>query len=360
VTSSASPGRAARFPARIGAALLAPRQALASAAGSDGRCSRDAVLLIALAFAVSRLPRLVTAGWLAVAGEPSAALIGVTGLLSSAVTPDLAVLAVLIALVFVGAGRRRMLHRDVELGAVAFVPYLVSRTTCDALLALASVTPGPRLAGLVSAGGALWALALVVLALRLLRSGAAADASLAPRPRWRAAGWVVLGALAGMAALQAAYILRHRAELAPVHRGQLAPTWSLPTIAAQGRPGPAIALESLRGQVVVLDFWATWCAPCRDALPALERLQARHRGRGLTVLGINIEGAGAAAAARAMADRLGVSYPLLADAGEVADRYQVTTIPHLVLIDRHGVVRGVFHGTGDLAEPLELVLARPR
>jgi thiol-disulfide isomerase/thioredoxin len=102
------------------------------------------------------------------------------------------------------------------------------------------------------------------------------------------------------------------------------------------------SLAALRGRVVLLDFWATWCGPCRIVAPKLSALQARYGAQGLTVLGV------AADDAQDIADfstRAGVSYPLAADShGETSRIYGVTSLPTLLVIDKRGVIREVAVG----------------
>jgi peroxiredoxin len=117
-----------------------------------------------------------------------------------------------------------------------------------------------------------------------------------------------------------------------------------------GRPAPDFALSvqagsklgklsSLRGQVVLLDFFATWCGPCVQAMPHLEELHERLGSRGLKVIGISTESPSTVAAA---AERFHLKYPLASDEGEaMQNAYHVFALPTLVLIDRQGVVREV-------------------
>ncbi|MGA2479600.1 MAG: TlpA disulfide reductase family protein [Spirochaetia bacterium] len=114
-----------------------------------------------------------------------------------------------------------------------------------------------------------------------------------------------------------------------------------------GSAGQKIKLSDLRGQVVLLDFWASWCQPCMDGLPGTEELYQKYMGRGLKVIGINIEGD--AAKASQTAKSLGLSFPILLSEPDAQGGYdfssvQITTfrihaIPALFLIDKRGVVR---------------------
>jgi thiol-disulfide isomerase/thioredoxin len=102
------------------------------------------------------------------------------------------------------------------------------------------------------------------------------------------------------------------------------------------------SLDALRGRVVVLDFWATWCAPCRVVAPKLGALQARYGAQGLSVLGVSTEDAPDVSS---FAQRLPMSYPVAVDKNaETTRSYGVVSLPTLVVIDKRGVIRDVSIG----------------
>lgn len=102
------------------------------------------------------------------------------------------------------------------------------------------------------------------------------------------------------------------------------------------------SLAALRGQVVLLDFWATWCGPCRLVAPQLNALQARFGAQGLRVVGVTTDPVERAATFMELA---GTKYPSLADPGALVSRaYHVSSLPTLFVIDRRGIVREVFVG----------------
>lgn len=114
--------------------------------------------------------------------------------------------------------------------------------------------------------------------------------------------------------------------------------------------GQAVDLTSHRGSVVVVDFWASWCEPCADAMPALQRIYQRYQSRGLVVIGVSEDRR--ADNARTFLGRTRVTFPSIFDGDHaVANRYRPPTMPTTFIIDRQGVVRHVHSGfrPGDAA-----------
>ena len=119
--------------------------------------------------------------------------------------------------------------------------------------------------------------------------------------------------------------------------GEPAPNWS-----EAAAPTGTLSLASLRGKVVYLNFFATWCPPCGEEAPQIERLQRSTGPQGLQVVGIDVlENARKAESFRQM-HRL--SYPEVVDDGTLRDQYNVNGLPVHVFIDRNGVVRNVIVG----------------
>jgi peroxiredoxin len=107
--------------------------------------------------------------------------------------------------------------------------------------------------------------------------------------------------------------------------------------------GATIRLSSFRGKVVYVDFWASWCVPCRQSMPAFDSLYRRHAARGFVVLGVNKDMA--PGDAQRFLKRVAVSFPLLDDTGDRAARaFEVSAMPSGYVIDRRGIVRYVHRG----------------
>ena len=113
--------------------------------------------------------------------------------------------------------------------------------------------------------------------------------------------------------------------------GYFAPSFKLRNI-----KGNYESLESYRGEVVVLNFWATWCAPCRIEMPSFEKLYRRYRSEGVTVLAITLD-KNSENKIKSFVDEYGLSFPILLDEkGEVERLYPSMTIPFTYIIDRQG------------------------
>ena len=135
----------------------------------------------------------------------------------------------------------------------------------------------------------------------------------------------------------------------------------IPDTAAQARPslplrdhpapdftlnaldGAPLTLSSLRGQAVVLNFWATWCPPCQAEMPELQAAHQRYGESGLVVLGVNQ--AEAPDVVQSFLETRGLDFPVVLDSRGIASQlYQVNSLPSTFFIDRSGVIRGVVIG----------------
>jgi thiol-disulfide isomerase/thioredoxin len=129
-----------------------------------------------------------------------------------------------------------------------------------------------------------------------------------------------------------------------------------PDFVLKSHAGTNVRLSELRGQVVMINFWATWCGPCRQEMPLLEALYKRYEKLGFTLLGVNVE-ENIRPAQRFLKD-VQVSFPILFDTrNEVSRRFQIGGMPSTVLIDRDGKVRFVHTGytPGDEAKYSKVV-----
>ncbi|CAG1019890.1 glutathione peroxidase [Burkholderiaceae bacterium] len=124
----------------------------------------------------------------------------------------------------------------------------------------------------------------------------------------------------------------------------LAPDFTLRTMG-----GPNLRLHEQRGHVVLVNFWASWCGPCRQEMPHLNRLYEKYRSSGFQLLGVNIDED--ARVATELAAKLGVKFPVLLDSEKKVSRlYDMSAMPATIVIDRDGRVRYIHRGFRDGVE----------
>jgi peroxiredoxin len=129
--------------------------------------------------------------------------------------------------------------------------------------------------------------------------------------------------------------------------GFLAPDFTLDTL-----DGDQITLSDLRGKVVVINLWTSWCPPCRAEMPAIENVYQANKEQGLEVLAVNSTYQDSETSAAAFVQELGLSFPILLDRdGSVSNRYQLRALPTTYFIDRQGIIRSVVPG-GPMSELL--------
>ena len=127
--------------------------------------------------------------------------------------------------------------------------------------------------------------------------------------------------------------------------GFLAPDFALPTL-----DGGTQALSALRGKVVVLNFWASWCPPCRAEMPTLARVAQTYAPKGVTVLAVNATANDSPEAARRFLAQIGVTLPVALDLdGRVVQTYRISAFPTTFFIDPQGVIRDIVVG-GPMSE----------
>jgi cytochrome c biogenesis protein CcmG/thiol:disulfide interchange protein DsbE len=125
----------------------------------------------------------------------------------------------------------------------------------------------------------------------------------------------------------------------------------LPALAAPSLEDPArvVSLAATKGEVVYVDFWASWCGPCRQSMPLLESMQEKHGKRGFRVIGVNKDVS--VADARRFLRQVPVSFTLVHDGGDkLAQAFDVKAMPSGYLVDRRGVVRYVHRGFTSASE----------
>ena len=176
---------------------------------------------------------------------------------------------------------------------------------------------------------------------------------LAPaRPRRRSAQLVVFAAALVLLLASLAYGATTRGS------GQLqagpAPAFTLELF-----DGGEISLSDLQGQIVVLNFWASWCPPCREEAPTLESMWQRYSGQGVSVIGVNYQDT--EPPARAFVKEFGITYPNGPDArSRIARAYGVQGVPETFVITQEGEIAKVFVGSpteGQVTAVLEELLA---
>jgi peroxiredoxin len=136
-------------------------------------------------------------------------------------------------------------------------------------------------------------------------------------------------------------------------------TTKAPDFTLASRGGKEINLASLKGQVVMINFWATWCGPCRQEMPLLEDIYKKYNKMGFTLLGVNVE-PDAKAAEAWLAKQAPVTFPILYDTeSKVTTLYNVNSMPSTVIVDRKGNVRLLHRGykPGDENEYLNQIRA---
>jgi peroxiredoxin len=116
-----------------------------------------------------------------------------------------------------------------------------------------------------------------------------------------------------------------------------------PNFNLRAKDGGEVSLADLQGQVVMVNFWATWCGPCRQEMPHLEALYQRYSDLGFTLLGVNVEAD--SSGADKFLKETPVSFPILFDPkSEVSKMYDVIAMPSTVIVDREGNMRFIHHG----------------
>lgn len=158
----------------------------------------------------------------------------------------------------------------------------------------------------------------------------------------RVQGWLIRGVVTVALGIMVALGWTERERFTPVEARRRAPAYAAPSLT-----GDTVSLEALRGRVVLLNIWATWCPPCRWEMPALERLHRELHDEGLEVVAVSVDAAPGeldfvgkpGGDVRALVRDLGLTFTILLDPqGEVQRRYGVVGLPTTFLVGRDGRV----------------------
>jgi cytochrome c biogenesis protein CcmG, thiol:disulfide interchange protein DsbE len=170
------------------------------------------------------------------------------------------------------------------------------------------------------------------------------------RQQWTFVGIVVL--ILGGGLLAATRYLGD--EIFPVTVGSKAPDFR--AVAVDGAPVTK-TIADYKGQVVLLNVWATWCLPCRTEMPSIQALHDRFAARGLKVVAVSVDNSGFADEIRKFRDQYGLTFEILHDAsGEIKRDYHTTGVPETFVIGRDGVIRKKVIAAADWDSPANRAL----
>ena len=161
-----------------------------------------------------------------------------------------------------------------------------------------------------------------------------------------AIGCVVLAIVAGIAYGATKYL---RKELFPVELGTKAPDFVALTLDSIPREK---RLADYRGQVLMINVWATWCLPCRVEMPSIEALNKAYASKGLKIVAVSIDDPGTDATIRAFVKQYGLTFEVLHDAqGKISDQYDITGYPETFIIGKDGIIRKKLMSANDWNSP---------
>lgn len=315
--------------ARLGALVVAPRRlARRDLDAQDGKAGDDLLLLSILALVLDGALSVVRAASSLAAGRSNTAL----RRLSEVVKPGTMIVGAwaVASIVFLLFTLREPRRAAVELGARVTASLVLASLLLAPVLGV--IQPGPLRYVLQALP---YAVATVMFGL-LLREALEREPG-APPPRTFGVGatLVVLLAASGLFLFDRALAVV-AGERRPERAGARAPSVDLPLL-----DGPArLQLVALRGRPVVLSFWATWCGPCLEELPVIERLQKQRRDDAPPIFAINVDepGPDRERAVRGVVRRLGLTMPIALDDGGTAAAYSIETIPTLVRVGADGAI----------------------
>lgn len=142
--------------------------------------------------------------------------------------------------------------------------------------------------------------------------------------------------------------------------GDVAPDFTLRTLANTAEA----SLAAYRGRVVLIDFWATYCGPCRRSMPHLQQVHERLAADDFVLLSVNVDGPAEnrTALVTSFASQFSLTHPILMDTGQASWLYQATRIPLVVIVDRDGNIARIYRGTTDsrwIDQALAALIAQP-
>jgi peroxiredoxin len=126
-------------------------------------------------------------------------------------------------------------------------------------------------------------------------------------------------------------------------------TAAAPDFKLKDLSGKDVKLSDQKGKVVLVEFWATWCPPCRTSIPGLERLHKVYGGKGLTILAISVDEGGWDHVREFITEHK-ATYTVLQGTDDVSSRYQVRMIPAMYLVDKQGIIKKQYLGGGSEEE----------
>jgi thiol-disulfide isomerase/thioredoxin len=266
-------------------------------------------------------------------------MVGVFG--SELGTAAFVALASALAVTLLAGRGRRDPSLGLELGAACYVPYFFAWAPIRLLDLEAWLGYVPEPVGrIVRVVAWLWVLALVATSVWVVRRSSPPSASSSRFGLYLGVAVLALPAVGLVAS--SVWSARNFALLRPLGRDDRAPDFTLGRI--DGTAGQ-MRLSDLRGKVVLLDFWATWCPPCVAMMPTLHDLYREWQPRGAEFVGIDSDGPAATLdEVRDFLAKHPSPYPIVVDDGKAGGAYRVSSLPHVVIVGRDGKIVRVFLG----------------
>jgi peroxiredoxin len=125
-----------------------------------------------------------------------------------------------------------------------------------------------------------------------------------------------------------------------------AATSAAPDFALQDLSGKVVKLSAQKGKVVLIEFWATWCPPCRESIPWLNKMQKHYAEKGLVILAVSVDEGGWDDVQKFAAEHK-ITYPVLQGTEDVSGKYLVRLIPAMFLVDKQGIIKKQYMGGGN-------------